>query len=329
MISYESKHFTIEPLVEGVYAAIHKEGGWAVGNAGIVDLGDRTLVFDTFLTPRAATDLRKAAEELTGRPVSLVVNSHYHIWGNQAFDPETDILSTIETRKLILSEGMEEVAWHKQNSSARWEELRAQYADEADEEKRREVSTWITYYQAMIESFPELSVRLPNLAFSEKYVVHGKERDVELIPHQNGHTGSDTVLFMPSEGIVFMSDLLFVGCHPYLADGDPGKLVTILKEIEAMKARVFLPGHGPVGGQEDLGQMIDYVHKCKQAVQKFIDTGGEEDDILQLVVPDPFSSWESPDFFYINARLFFQKVKMVDMKMGNSLRGKNFGGCVK
>ena len=64
----DSRHFRLEQLAEGVYAAIHIEGGGAIGNAGIVDLGDRTLVFDAFLAPQPAADLRTAAEALTGRP---------------------------------------------------------------------------------------------------------------------------------------------------------------------------------------------------------------------------------------------------------------------
>jgi cyclase len=51
----ESRHFTLEPLADGVWAAIHRVGGWAVGNAGIVDLGDATLLFDAFLTPTRPT----------------------------------------------------------------------------------------------------------------------------------------------------------------------------------------------------------------------------------------------------------------------------------
>ena len=84
----QSRHFRLEQLQEGIYAAIHKEGGWAISNAGIVDLGDRTLVFDSFRSTQPALDLRLAAEQLTGRPVSIVVNSHYHAdhtWGNCYF----------------------------------------------------------------------------------------------------------------------------------------------------------------------------------------------------------------------------------------------------
>src|SRR5512136_1696501 len=97
-----SRHFRLEQLAEGVYAAIHRQGGGAIGNAGIVDLGDRTLVYDTFIAPRPAEDLKAAAEALTGRPVDTVIDSHWHsdhVWGNQVFGQDTDILSTEKTRR--------------------------------------------------------------------------------------------------------------------------------------------------------------------------------------------------------------------------------------
>jgi hypothetical protein len=44
-----SGDFEIKKLADGVYAAIHKPGGRAVCNAGIVDLGKETLVIDPFI----------------------------------------------------------------------------------------------------------------------------------------------------------------------------------------------------------------------------------------------------------------------------------------
>jgi cyclase len=75
-----SQYFQIEQVADGVHAAIVTPGTGAWGNAGIIDLGGRTVVFDTFATPRAAADLRAAAEELTGQPVTLVINSHRTRW---------------------------------------------------------------------------------------------------------------------------------------------------------------------------------------------------------------------------------------------------------
>ena len=98
----KSEHFTLEQLADGVYAAIASPGGKAFSNGGIVDLGDQTLVFDTFETPAAAGDLRSAAEQLTGRPVTYVIISHCHAdhWGgNHAFASETAIITTQAIRQ--------------------------------------------------------------------------------------------------------------------------------------------------------------------------------------------------------------------------------------
>ena len=64
-----SKNFSIQKLAPGVWAAIQNDkGGHAISNAGIIDLGDKTIVFDAFINPDAATELKQAAEELTGHP---------------------------------------------------------------------------------------------------------------------------------------------------------------------------------------------------------------------------------------------------------------------
>jgi cyclase len=105
-----SEHFELKQLAKGVYAAIATEDGAAYSNAGIVDLGDQTLIFDAFETPQAANDLRLAAEHLTGRPPTCVIISHSHAdhWcGNQAFAPHVPIITTHTT----LEEMPQAIGW--------------------------------------------------------------------------------------------------------------------------------------------------------------------------------------------------------------------------
>src|SRR5437763_1296842 len=72
----QSEHFTYHELADGVWAAIVISTGLAASNSGIVDLGDRTLIFDTTLSPASGAELRTVAESVTGRPVTYVLNSH-------------------------------------------------------------------------------------------------------------------------------------------------------------------------------------------------------------------------------------------------------------
>ena len=65
-----------EQLADGVFASIAEEGDVAVGNAGFVDLGGETLVFDTHVSLTAGRALREAAEEHA--PARTVLLSHWH-----------------------------------------------------------------------------------------------------------------------------------------------------------------------------------------------------------------------------------------------------------
>ena len=173
-----SKHFRLEQLEAGVYAAIHADGGAAIGNAGIVDLGDRTLVYDTFFTPQAAEDLRAAAEAPTGRPVDFVINSHYHnghIWGNQVFSPDTDTISTLDTRRLIVeTRGHDDFDPFLENAEASLQSTLAAFQTTEDEEVRRQTAVWIDYHQSLVDAKPILHVRAPNVTFVEHLVFHGR-----------------------------------------------------------------------------------------------------------------------------------------------------------
>jgi len=97
-----SKHFKLEQIGKYIYAAIAKEGGGAVANAGFVDLGDKVIVFDTFNTQQASEDLRLIAEKITNQSVTLVVNSHWHgdhIRGNQTFKIPLLFQAKLHTQK--------------------------------------------------------------------------------------------------------------------------------------------------------------------------------------------------------------------------------------
>jgi len=306
----DSKHFRLQQLVEGVYAAIHREGGAAIGNAGIVDLGDRTLVYDTFIAPRPAEDLRTAAEALTDRPVDTVINSHWHsdhIWGNQVFGQDTDILSTEETRRLIIA-ARDHGGYQSEMASAEadLESTRARFEAAQDEGQRRELALWMDEYQSVVEAKPILQVRAPNVTFVQRLAFHGTRRSAELIDFAGGHTESDAVLFLPQEGIAFVSDLLFVECHPWLGGCDPDRLPGILDAVSGLAPKVLVPGHGPVGTADSLAQMKQYVSTLDGLARKMVEQGEAEERIDAMAIPEPYNDWLIASFFSGNMHSLYR-----------------------
>jgi glyoxylase-like metal-dependent hydrolase (beta-lactamase superfamily II) len=293
-------------LANGVYAAVATKGGAAISNAGILDLGDRTLVFDTFLTPQAARDLLAAAQHLTGREPELVINSHYHndhIWGNQVFSPQAQMISTTRTRHLIQTEGKAELEWAIASSAKRLEECSKQVEEAKNDQERNESLLWVGYYKGLVEDLPEIIVRLPDITFDNRMTIHTGSRTLDLISFEDAHTKNDTVLFLREDHILFMADLLFIGNHPFLAECDPVKLLEVLKEAEKMEASILVPGHGPVGGKNEIKLMMEYITFCLDRSKSLVAQGNTSvEQITKEKIPEKFSSWALSRFFHINIK---------------------------
>lgn len=302
-----TRHFTLRQLADGVYAAIHQERGWAVSNAGLVDLGGETLVFDTFMTPAAAQELRQVAEELMQQPVTYVVNSHYHndhIWGNQVFKGAT-FISTTQTRQLILTDGKEEWEYYRDNCEPQLQKYRQLMEAESEPEKKRNILVWLDYYEALVESFPRMELYLPQMTFDQRLLLHGSTRSVELMSYGGGHTGSDAMLLLPEEKILFMSDLLFVKNHPFLADGDPAANYAILEKVKQLDVRTLVPGHGPVGDKRDLDLMQRYITELREMVASLIAQGKPVEEASEMAIPARYRAWDLPGMFPFNLTFFY------------------------
>lgn len=310
-----SPHFELHKLTEGVYAALALPGGSAIANAGIIDLGERTVVFDTLLTPAAATDLRTAAERLTGRPVTTVINSHYHhehVWGNQVF-AEAEIVATSRTYDLIDTQGRQEVIWHQEHAARRLTELEMQYAATRNTQQRRQLEQQIIHYKAVVAALPHLTLRLPTMTFDARLVLRGSRRRIEAITYGAGHTESDAILYLPDDGILFTGDLLTVGCHPYLADGDPGEIDRILGIIRQLNPRTFIPGRGAIGTANDVQAMADYLTALSELAlieltYKLENPDQLEQKIAELAMPKSFAAWSQPNLFAANLRFLYQRL---------------------
>ncbi len=310
---YSSIHFTLEQLADGVFAAVNSPAGWAICNAGIIDLGDRTVVYDAFMTPAAANDLRAAAERLTGRPVYALINSHYHndhIWGNQAFSASTDIMSTAETRQLIITEGVKEINAYRDVIQERVAGVEQRLANTHDDAELVNVSLMSTYLHGIAVTLPILKPRLPNLTFTGGLTLVGSKRSVQLLTSTGGHCASDAILYLPEDGVVFMEDLLFSGFHPYLEECDPTRVRQILAEIKRLAATVFVPGHGPVAGASQLDWMVEYLDCLEALVDAVIEQGGTEDDLDKVSMPREYGPCLFPHIFPANLRFMYRcKVK--------------------
>jgi glyoxylase-like metal-dependent hydrolase (beta-lactamase superfamily II) len=239
----EPTHFRLEQVAAGAWAAIALPDRGAVGNAGLVDLGGETLVFDTFFTPAAARELLEAAGALDLPPVSKVVNSHWHgdhVRGNQVFE-EATIVSTRRTRELIATRDQERLAG-----------------------LRQELETSADAPPELVAAVAEIEPRLPDDVFDESLRL-GR---ADLATYGGGHTESDGFLHLAEAAVLFAADLVLVRSHAWMGDGNPRAWREIAARLGELDFDVLVPGHGDVGGRRDLDDFRAYLEDIVAAAEE-------------------------------------------------------------
>jgi cyclase len=290
-----SRNFRLERLAPGVHAAIASNGGFGLCNAGIVDLGGRTVVFDSMLTPMAGAELARAAERLTGRAPDWVVNSHWHgdhIWGNSAF-VGSHIVSTRRVRDLI-----------RRKSRRQWQECRREFRRELPQisapgssippEDRRWVSGW---YRGVLASPARHRIVVPDTTFTDEMVLEGSHRTLRLITYGGGHSPSDVVGYLPDERVLFTGDLIMVDLHPSVGDGWPEVWARMLGRIGRLGVDRVVPGHGPVGPGSYLNREAEYLGDLQRIVARAVRREEPLREVVAHPVPERYRSWRSSFFF--------------------------------
>jgi glyoxylase-like metal-dependent hydrolase (beta-lactamase superfamily II) len=303
-----SEYFQLHQITPGVYAAIVTGDSAAQSNSGIIDLGDRTLIFDTFSIIQAAEDLQRAARRLTGKGVAYVVNSHWHndhTCGNQVFS-QADIISTAKTRERLATT-TDDIAQWKIQVPPYLQSLEAKLGAETDEGQRQILVTQVTRYRHLAAMLAKLELRLPNRTFERRFVFHGSNRRVELIAFdRQGHTDGDAILYLPDEKIIFMGDLLFSGGHPWMGHGHPLEWLHILDEVAALGSVTVIPGHGPIGNTDDLALLKQYITDVLQIASEIVKSGRTVEEAAQQPIPEQYKQLDWPEGFAMNMRFLHE-----------------------
>jgi len=308
-----SDFFELVTPADGVHAAIGHPGTAACSNAAIVDLGDRTAVVDTFMMPGPGKALAQAAADLTGRQASLVFLTHYHQdhWGGGSAFPDAIYAATPECREAMLEDFDEYREWQQDPSDLMdmIKSAEAQLAGELAPEMREVLETRLRRDRAVLEEIPSLQFIAPAATIDSVLTLHGSKRTAVVRAIGHGHTESDLWVELPDDGIVICGDLCFFGTQPFMYDCDPDGWIEWLREMEASRYEVFVPGHGPVGGVAELALTRQYIETLTGLIRAAIDRGDEIEQSLAVKLPEPFAAWQAVEArrFEVNVRGLYER----------------------
>lgn len=301
----ESRHYRFRQLASGVLAAIAIDGGGAFANSGIVDLGDKTIVYDTSITPAAAVDLVRAAQSLTGRStIDYVVNSHYHkdhVRGNTVFSPDTHIVGTRTTRDLLIARGKQQIKRDADTiygAIQRTDRKIVEAYDRLSKSQQKDLQFAAGWQRAVYESLHKLRLRYPDITFDRRIVINGSKRRAVLVNLEDAHTPSDVVLFLPEDHAAFVGDLSMPRRHRWLGESSIAAYEEAVSFLKALGLVQIVPGHGDVPRNPDLDHELQYAIDVTAMVRTAVDNGATRAEVAALPCPHTYAEWRFHDMLY-------------------------------
>ena len=290
----------------GIHAWLQPNGMLGESNAALV-LGDgESLLVDTLWDPRLTRRMLAAMAPLIGEAqIKTVVNTHSdgdHWWGNQEV-AGAEIVSTGAAANVMGEQSPAEMKRFRLLANA----LRTAGSMPLPYPRRNDVATVANYVDEALKPFTFDEVRLvhPTRTFSGQLEID-IGRAVVLIEVGPAHTPGDLIVWVPDARVAIAADILFIGVTPIMWAGPLARWVEALERLLDLGAERFIPGHGPVCGQDEVQRLIDYWRWLEQAARRDLESGTSAPETARgLVLGDEiealgFAEWLSPERALVN-----------------------------
>ena len=299
----QGKNYKFQKIADGVYYATAEYHGTEFpfgsnpffgANLVVVVNKDDVLIVDTGTSPAAARAFVADIKLLTDKPVRYVVNTHWHYDhtdGNSIFGPEVQIIAhayvrhAIETFDILHNEPFKSST--RNAPQAMIDRFKKQVAEAKDPAQKAAAQKKLADTEAATKDFvrdiKEIKPTPPNVTYTDKLILHRGTREIDLLFLGRGHTGGDTVVFLPKERIVATGDLM----ESRIAFMGSAFFDEWLKTLDALKRLDFavdLPGHGaPFTDKKLITAFQFYLTDVLAQVAKLRAQGVSADDAAKRV----------------------------------------------
>ena len=214
-----------------------------ISNAGFVVTPKGVVVVDALGSPILAKKLIQEIARITPQKVVAVIVTHYHadhIYGLQEFKKiGAKIYAQGEGRNYLSSDTA------KQRLIA----------------SRIDFAPWVNANTQLVAADVWIDQRT-------KLTIGG----IEFLVSRVGpaHAPEDLMVYIPSEKVLFVGDLVFRGRIPFVGNADSKGWLVALDEIEKLKPKIIVPGHGAysTNPSEDIIFTRNYLKYLRESMSK-------------------------------------------------------------
>ncbi|MEN8952495.1 MBL fold metallo-hydrolase [Planktotalea arctica] len=186
-------------------------------NSGVIIGDESVMIVEAQATPRLANKVIEKVREVTDKPISHLVLTHYHavrVLGASAYGANQIVMGDI-ARAMVVERGQED-----------W-----------DSEFQRFPRLFEGH-----ESIPGLTY--PTTTFNDDMTVYLGNRRVDLMHLGRAHTAGDIVIHVPDENVMFTGDIVEDHSACYCGDGHFSDWSETLDNIASFDVDAIAPGRG-------------------------------------------------------------------------------------
>jgi cyclase len=241
-------------IAQGVYAWLADEPRLGHPNAGVVLDEDGATVVDTLCIPSQSDPFGDAVENL-GFPIRRVAltGDHLEYAGGTTRFKMAAVYGTPATSARL-------------DQPADPSVLRRLYPEQADEIGDEVITRAVSHVVTEPTALTPAAYGLP-LA---------------------GQSNGNLALLITGAGVLFAGALAWFGVTPLAFDGHPAAWAATLDQL-AEVAGIVVPGHGPLGGAEELAIQAAYLRACVEA-----------DGDPSRIGPGPWDTWPGREWDVVN-----------------------------
>jgi glyoxylase-like metal-dependent hydrolase (beta-lactamase superfamily II) len=294
---------SVKRIGNGLYATISdtSKGIQTMCNGGFLAGKDSALVLEGFVSPAGAAFQMDALRSVTQVPVKAALDTHYHFdhcTGNSFYGANNVPLWAHAAVARRIADTY--APMQAEEKSAFLAPLERPVRDARNDLQRQHAQSDVGMWTNIFTLVNGVVLGLPNRPIDPAKLpmtidLGGLSAQIEYFP---GHSGTDLIVRVPDQNVVYAGDLIFNGMYPYCFDEKAtisGWRSTIRTFSSWDKDTLFVPGHGQICGQEgvttlsnifdDLAEQAEKLHKAGVPVQDAAD---------QYVIPEKFKNYPAP-----------------------------------
>ncbi|HET9801743.1 MAG TPA: MBL fold metallo-hydrolase [Candidatus Acidoferrum sp.] len=288
----------VRKVGDGLYATISdtSKGLQTMCNGGFLVGKDGAILIEGFVSAAGAAFQLETLRSISQVKVMGALDTHYHFdhsLGNSAYGANgIGLWAHATTAKRMYDSYATMQGMEKSTVTA---PLEAQLAHAKTDAEKTHLQGDINTLGNVYALVGAAQIALPNHSFNDAMLPHKLDLGgvTAVIEHYPGHSGTDMIVRVPEQDVVYTGDLLFNGLFPVAFDEKAtvsGWRATLKTFASWGKDTIFVPGHGQVCGQEGIAIMQSVFDDIEEQAMKLYKSGVPVEEAQhKYMIPEKFS----------------------------------------